>query len=256
MTLPTLSLKGKRAVVTGGRSGIGRATALLFAEAGADVAVADVVADIELETVAEKIRAFGRRGLAIQVDTTAKAGVNDMVQRVVAELGGVDILINAAGISTRVTPMEISEEEWDRVMDIDLKGCLLCAQAAGKEMIKQGRGGSIINLTSVAGIKTIAIRAGYGSAKMGLIMLTRQLALELGPHKIRANAIAPGLVSTEMTRDMWGNPEVKKQQEALVPMGSWADPIDIANAALFLVSDAASYISGITLPVDGAISIA
>jgi 2-deoxy-D-gluconate 3-dehydrogenase len=256
MTLPSLSLKGKTAIVTGGRSGIGKFIALLFAEAGADVAVADVVADERLAAVAEEIQGLGRRCLDVQVDTSQKSGVDRMVRQSVKALGGVDILVNAAGISTRTTPMEISEEEWDRVMDIDLKGCLLCAQAAGKQMIAQGRGGSIINLTSVAGIKAVVMRAGYASAKIGLIMLTRQLALELAPHKIRTNAIAPGLVRTELTRDMWGDPETKSQMAALVPLGSWAEPLDVANAALFLASEAAGYITGITLPVDGAASIA
>jgi NAD(P)-dependent dehydrogenase (short-subunit alcohol dehydrogenase family) len=255
MALPSLSLKGKTAIVTGGRRGIGKFIALLFAEAGADVTLADIVSDAELETTTKEIQQLGRRGLAVQVDTTRKTDVDNMVQTAVKELGGVDILINAAGISTRTTPMEICEKEWDRVMDIDLKGCLLCAQAAGKQMIDQGRGGSIINLTSVAGIKAVAMRAGYASAKIGLIMLTRQLALELAPHNIRANAIAPGLVLTELTRDMWGDPELKKQMDAMVPLGSWAEPIDIANAALFLASDAAGYITGITLPVDGGASI-
>ena len=255
MPLPSLSLKGKTAIVTGGRRGIGKFIALLFAEAGADVTLADIVSDDELEAAAQEIQKLGRHGLAVQVDTTRKTDVDNMVQQTVKELGGVDILINAAGISTRSTPMEISEEDWDRVMDIDLKGCLLCAQAAGKRMIDQGRGGSIINLTSVAGIKAVTTRAGYASAKIGLIMLTRHLALELAPHSIRANAIAPGLVLTELTRDMWGDPEVKKQMDAMVPLGSWAEPIDIANAALFLASDAAGYITGITLPVDGGASI-
>jgi 3-oxoacyl-[acyl-carrier protein] reductase len=256
MGLPTLSLKGKTAIVTGGRRGIGQSIAWLFAEAGANVTVADLVADEELEATRKKIQGFGVRCLAVQADTTKKSDVDNMVRKTVAKLGGVDILVNAAGISTRKTPMEISEAEWDRVMDIDLKGCLLCAQAAGRQMIAQKRGGSIISLTSVAGIKPITIRAGYASAKIGLIMLTKQLALELGQHKIRANAIAPGLVMTEMTRDMWGDPEIKKELEATVPLGSWAKPIDIANAALFLASDAGGYITGVTLPVDGASAIA
>jgi NAD(P)-dependent dehydrogenase (short-subunit alcohol dehydrogenase family) len=147
--------------------------------------------------------------------------------------------------------MNIGEEEWDRVMDIDLKGCLLCAQVAGKKMAEQGRGGSITNLSSVAGIRAHTMRAGYGSAKVGLIMLSKQLAIELGPHNIRVNAICPGVVQTELTRDMWGDPETKQQWQSAVPLNRWAQPSDIANAALFLASDAASYITGIALAVDG-----
>lgn len=251
MCLPSLSLEGKVAIVTGGRRGIGKAIALVFAEAGANVAVADaVVDDGQLEAVAKEIQGLGR-SLAIQVDTTRKADADNMVQKTVDEWGGVDILVNAAGISTRATPMEISEEQWDRVMDIDLKGCLFCAQAAGKRMIEQGKGGNIINISSIQGIKANVKRAGYGSAKVGLIMLTRQLAIELGLHNIRVNAIAPGIIRTDMTRDIWSDPEISKQWLAMIPMNRLGEPTDIANAALFLASDAASYISGITLCVDG-----
>jgi len=255
MTLPNLSQAGKVVVVTGGRRGIGKAIALLFAEAGADITVTDVMADDEFDATAAEIRALGRRCLAIQGDTTRKADVDNVFQETIHELGGVDVLINSAGISTRITPMEISEAEWDRVMDINLKGCLFCAQAAGRRMVEQGRGGTIINLSSVAGIKAVTVRAGYGTSKIGLIMLTKQLALELAPHKIRVNAIAPGLVRTQLTRDAWGEAESEKQMSAMVPMGRWAEASEIADAALFLASDAAAYISGITLPVDGALSI-
>lgn len=252
MSLPSLSLEGKVAIVTGGRRGIGKAIALVFAEAGANVAVADaVVDDGQLEAVAKEIQGLGR-SLAIQVDTTRKADVDNMVQKAINELGGVvNILVNAAGISTRATPMEISEEQWDRVMDIDLKGCLFCAQAAGKRMIEQGKGGNIINISSIQGIKANVKRAGYGSAKVGLIMLTRQLAIELGLHNIRVNTIAPGIIRTDMTRDIWSDSEMSKQWLAMIPMNRLGEPTDIANAALFLASDAASYISGVTLCVDG-----
>jgi len=248
MSLPSLSLEGKVAIVTGGRRGIGKATALAFAEAGADVAVADaVVEDGQLEAAAKEIGDLERHSVAIQVDTTHKADVENMVQKTVDELGGVDILVNAAGISTRATPMDISEEQWDRVMDIDLKGCLFCAQAAGKRMIERGKGSSIINISSTQGIKANVKRAGYGSAKVGLIMLTRQLALELGPHSIRVNAIAPGFIRTDMTRDIWDDPKILAE----IPLNHWGEAADVTNAALFLASDTASYITGVTLCVDG-----
>ena len=252
MSLPSLSLEGKVAIVTGGRRGIGRAIALVFAEAGADVAVSDIVVeDDQLEAVAKEIQGFGRHSLVIQADTSCKADVDNMVQKTVDELGAVDILVNAAGISTRTTPMEISEEDWDRVIDIDLKACLLCAQAVGNRMIEQGKGGNIINISSTGGIRANVKRAGYCSAKIGVIMLTKQLAVELGPHNIRVNVIAPGTVVTELTQDLWGTPELKKQAIATVPLGRWAEPIEIAHTALFLASDASSYISGATLVVDG-----
>ncbi len=124
----------------------------------------------------------------------------------------------------------------DRVIDIDLKGCLFCAQAAGKRMLEQGKGGNIINISSGAGMRTVVNRAGYGSAKAGLIMLTRQLAMELSPHGIRVNAIAPGIIRTEMTRDRWAHSETAGQLLATIPMGRWGEPADIANAALFSTS--------------------
>lgn len=254
MSLPSFSLEGKVAIVTGSKRGIGRAIALVLAEAGADVVVATRVikdASYDLEAVAEEIQRLGRRSVAVQADVARKADVDNLVQKTVSELGGIDILVNSAGITTRMTPMEISEEEWDRILDTDLKGCLLCAQAAGKRMIEQRRGGSIINISSVAAITSPVNRAGYASAKLGVIMLTRQLAKELGIYNIRVNTIIPGFIKTEMSRDMWSNPEKLKKELAMIPMNRWGEPVEVASAALMLASDAASYISGIALTVDG-----
>jgi NAD(P)-dependent dehydrogenase (short-subunit alcohol dehydrogenase family) len=247
-------LGGKVAIVTGAKRGIGKAIALVLAEAGADVAVATRVvkdADYDLEAVAEEIRGLGRRSLAVQADVSKKADADHLVQKTINELDGVDILVNNAGITTRLTPMKIGEEEWDRILDINLKGSLLCAQAAGRRMIEQKRGGSIINISSVAAVSGRVDRAGYASAKLGLIMLSRQLAKELGPHNIRVNTIFPGFIKTELTQDMWGNPEELKRELSHIPLKRWAEPVEVANAVLMLVSDAASYISGAALAVDG-----
>lgn len=254
MSIPSFSLEGKVAIVTGAKRGIGRAIALVLAEAGADVAVATRVvkdANYDLEAVAEEIRGLGRRSLAVQADVAKKSDVDNLVQKTVSELGGIDVLVNSAGITTRTTPMEISEEEWDRILDTDLKGCLLCAQATGKRMIEQKRGGSIINLSSVAAVTSPVNRAGYASAKLGVIMLTRQLAKQLGPYNIRVNTIIPGFIKTEMNRDMWSNPKKLKQELAMIPMNRWGEPVEIANIALMLASDVASYVSGVALAVDG-----
>ena len=254
MSIPSFSLEGKVAIVTGAKRGIGRAIALVLAEAGADVAVATRVvkdANYDLEAVAEEIRGLGRRSLAVQADVAKKSDVDNLVQKTVSELGGIDVLVNSAGITTRTTPMEISEEEWDRILDTDLKGCLLCAQATGKRMIEQKRGGSIINLSSVAAVTSPVNRAGYASAKLGVIMLTRQLAKQLGPYNIRVNTIIPGFIKTEMSRDMWSNPKKLKQELAMIPMNRWGEPVEIANIALMLASDVASYVSGVALAVDG-----
>ena len=254
MSIPSFSLEGKVAIVTGAKRGIGRAIALVLAEAGADVAVATRVvkdANYDLEAVAEEIRGLGRRSLAVQADVAKKSDVDNLVQKTVSELGGIDVLVNSAGITTRTTPMEISEEEWDRILDTDLKGCLLCAQATGKRMIEQKRGGSIINLSSVAAVTSPVNRAGYASAKLGVIMLTRQLAKQLGPYNIRVNTIIPGFIKTEMSRDMWSNPKKLKQELVMIPMNRWGEPVEIANIALMLASDVASYVSGVALAVDG-----
>lgn len=252
MDLLNVSLQGKVTIVTGARRGIGKALALGFARAGAHVALCDqVVEDGLLEAVAREIEDSGRPSLAMQADVTKKTDVERMVQKVIEQLGGVDILINNAGMIPRATPLEISEEMWDTVMAVNLKGCLLCSQGAAKRMIEQRRGGSIIHISSVAGIEANVNRAGYASSKAGLIMLTRQMAIELGPHNIRVNTIAPSNVKTEWNRDIYTDPEKSKQRLSIVPIKRWVEPTETVNAALFLASDFATYITGITLPVDG-----
>jgi NAD(P)-dependent dehydrogenase (short-subunit alcohol dehydrogenase family) len=252
MDLLNVSLQGKVTIVTGARRGIGKALALGFARAGSHVALCDhVVEDGLLEAVAREIEDSGRPSLAIQADVTKKNDVERMVQKVIEQLGGVDILINNAGMIPRATPLEISEEMWDTVMAVNLKGCLLCSQAAAKRMIEQQRGGSIIHISSVAGIEANVNRAGYASSKAGLIMLTRQMAIELGAHNIRVNNIAPSNVKTEWNRDIYTDPEKSKQRLSIVPIKRWVEPTETVNAALFLASDFATYITGITLPVDG-----
>ena len=250
------SLPGKAAIVTGGKRGVGRAIALAFAEAGADVAVCDVVVeDGELEAVAKEIEKLGRRALAVQVDITSKADVDNMVQKVVDEFGRVDILVNNAAILGDKCPLlEFSENDYDRIVDIDLKGAFLCSQAAGRRMAEQ-KGGNIINIASVDGMRPSLKSSPYSAAKAGVVMLTKSLAAELAGNNIRANAIAPGWIQTEMTKKRWGSPQSKKQLEATIPLGRMAQPSDIAAVALFLASDAAGYVTGHTLVADGGASL-
>ncbi len=245
------SLVGRAAIVTGGRRGIGRAIALALAEAGADVALGDrVVDDGELEAVAEGVKKLGRRSLAVQTDITRKADVDNLVQKTLAELGAVDILVNNAAMNIRAPLLELNEEGWDRVIDTDLKGYYLCSQSAGRVMVKQKRG-NIVNIASTAAMDTAPGMGAYCIAKAGVVMLTRILAIELAEHNIRVNAVAPSLVKTKFSQPLWSDAETLKEIEAGIPLGRLAEPEDIVGSVLFLASEASAYITGHTIVVDG-----
>ena len=248
MDTPSLSLEGQVAIVTGGGTGIGRSIALEFAKAGADVVVASRRLSV-LEKVAEEVTALGRRSLAVQTDISRKTDVDNLVQRVTDEFGAIDILVNNAGVGLggKFTFLENPEDEWDKVIDINLKGYYLCSQAVSRGMVERKKG-NIINITSMA-----AFRGGssYNISKAGVVNLTRGLARELASYNIRVNAIAPGYVITDMTEWAPSEPEIFKQITAEIPMGRWAEPSEIASVALFLASEASSYIVGATIVVDG-----
>ena len=251
MSIPSFSLEGKVAIVTGGRRGIGRAIALAFAEAGADVAVCSrVLEDGELETAAEEIQRLGRRSLAIQADITQKTDIDNMVLKVISEFGFIDILVNNAAMTVSAPLLDLREDGWDRVMDTDLKGYYLCCQAVGKKMVERKKG-NIINMASSAALKAIEKNGIYCIAKIGVVMLTRVLALELASYNIRVNAIAPTWVKTKFSQPLWSTPELLKQLEAQIPLGRLAETGDIIGPALFLASDASSYITGHTITADG-----
>ena len=251
MVTPDFSLKGKVAIVTGSRRGIGKAIALTFAEAGADVVVCGrTVEDGLLGAVAEEIQKFGRRSLAVQADIAKKADVDNLVQRVMDEFGGIDILVNNAAIDIRRPILELSEDDWDKVIDINLKGYYLCSQAVGKRMVERGKG-NIISMASQLAFKAWAKMGAYCIAKAGVVMLTRVLARELGSYGIRANAIAPSTVKTELGRLTWSDPEALERVKSTIPLGGRvAEASDIVGTALFLASDASSYITGHTILVD------
>ena len=253
MESPKLSLKSKVAIVTGGRRGIGKAIALLFAKSGADLVVCDYqIEDGELEAVAREIGKLGRRSLALRTDTRIKADIDSLVQSTITEFGKVDILVNNAGIASKTPLLEISEEEWDRVVDTNLKGYHLCSQAVGKIMVEQ-KGGTVINIASIGSLRPSKSMgwAVYNVTKAGVVMLTKQLALELASHRIRVNAIAPAPVRTDMVQELWTNSEILERYSSSVPLGRIAEPDEIAHAAEFLASDASSYITGHTIVVDG-----
>jgi len=252
------SLEGKVAVVTGAKRGIGAEIALTFARAGADVAVGTrVVEDGQLEAVAKEIEKLGRRALAVQVDISCKADVDNMVEKATDVFDHIDILVNNAAIAFWRPMLEVTEEDWDNVVDIDLKGYFLCSQAVGKKMVERGKGGDIINVASVAGVRLgeymrkVETQLGvYAVAKAGVLMLNKALAQEWAPYNIRVNAISPTRVLTPMSL-AWDNPEEAKRSSAYIPLGRIAQPGDVAGAALFLASDASSYITGDNIMVDG-----
>ncbi len=249
MSIPDFSLEGKVAIITGGSRGIGKAIALTFAEAGADVVVCSRVVG-ELQAVAEEIQGLGRRSLAVQTDITQKTDVDNLVQKVMEQFGAIDILVNNAGILIMAPFLELREDDWDKTIDTHLKGYYFCCQAVGKRMVER-KGGNIINIASGWAMKAGREAGVYCIAKAGVVMLTKVLALELASYNIRANAIAPGWVRTKMIDYLLSDPEGLKQEETQIPLGRIAEPGDIVGAALFLASEASNYITGHTILVDG-----
>jgi NAD(P)-dependent dehydrogenase (short-subunit alcohol dehydrogenase family) len=245
------SLRDRVAIVTGSRRGIGKAIALEFAEAGAHIAVCALTGDSRLEAVAEEIRRLGGRALALRVDVARKADVDQLVQRVLEEFGRIDILVNNAGLwITGQTLLEVGEDDWDRVIDANLKSAYLCCHAVGKRMVDQ-KSGNIINVASRAGVNPIPSAGAYCSAKAGMIMFTRQLALELAPYNIRVNVIAPGWVKTDINVHLRSTPDAEKKISRLIPRGRMGEAEEISKVALFLASDDSSYVSGEMIIVDG-----
>jgi NAD(P)-dependent dehydrogenase (short-subunit alcohol dehydrogenase family) len=245
------SLAGKVAMITGGRRGIGKTIALAFAQAGADVAVCDIVTeDGQLMSVAEEIQKVGRRSLAILADTSKRSDVEKMVGRVLQEFGTIDILVNNAGTAAPGPLLELSDEAWDRVMNVNLKGYYLCAQTVGKRMAERKKG-VILCIASQYAFRAAPGMGVYCVSKAGVVMLARVLARELGNDGIRVNAIAPGLVKTDLSRNDWMNPDIRTQREAATPLGRLAETSDLVGTALFLASDASAYVTGHTIVVDG-----
>ena len=243
-----MQIEGKVAFVTGASRGIGRAIALTLAEAGADVAVNYAGNAAAAEEVAEEIRKMGRRALILQGDVSQTEAAALMLDAVVAEFGRCDILVNNAGITRDGLLMRMKEEDWDAVLNTNLKGVFNCTKAALKYMMKQ-RSGKIVNIASVVGIMGNAGQANYAAAKAGCIGFTKSVAKEVASRGITVNAVAPGLIATDMTSVL---PEkVIEEMAAGIPLKRAGQPVDVAKAVLFLVSDDAAYITGQTLNVDG-----
>ena len=239
------------AIITGGARGIGREIALVFAQAGADLALFDVNPE-QLERTVKDLRALGRRAEGFTVDVTDGKQVDDGVAKVLDKLGRIDILINNAGITKDGLLVRMDDAQWDRVLNINLRGTFLCTRAVARHMLKQRRG-RIVSIASIVGLIGNPGQANYAASKAGIIGMTKAVAKELASRGITCNAIAPGFIQTEMTQAL---PEAARQRlSEAIPMGTLGEPRDVAQAALFLVSDAARYITGHVLVVDGGLAM-
>src|ERR1700730_8034198 len=241
------SLKGKVAVVTGASQGIGRATSLIFAEAGVKVAVAARSAE-RLVTLAAEIEAAGTEALAVPIDVADAAQVKAGFERILAKFGKLDILVNNAAITRDMLALRMKLEDWEAVLRTNLTGAYLCTQQALGAMLRQ-RSGRIINLTSVVAETGNAGQANYVTSKAGLIGLTRAIAVEVASRNITVNAVAPGFIETPMTDSL--SQEIKDRVKTLIPLGRFGRDRDVAAAIVFLASDEAAYITGQVLDVNG-----
>lgn len=245
-----MRLEGKVALITGAGSGIGEATALRFSEEGARVVINDV--DIEnANRVAGEIKANGREAIVIKADISKKDEVENMIKQIVDQFGKLDILVNNAGINRDAFAKKMTEEQWDAVININLKGTFLCCQSALKIMSEQ-KYGKIINTSSIGALGNMG-QANYAASKSGVIGLTKTLALECARYNINVNCVAPGATKTPMTSKM--PKEIFDMITQKIPLKRWAEPKEIANMHLFLASDEASYLTGQVIFVDGGISV-
>ncbi|GMR04990.1 MAG: 3-oxoacyl-[acyl-carrier-protein] reductase [Thermodesulfobacteriota bacterium] len=242
-----MQLAGKVAIVTGGGQGIGRAIALKFASYGADVAVVDVNFERASQT-AQEINRMGRKTMALNVDVTDRKKTDEMAEEVLSSLDGLHILVNNAGITKDALLMRMSEEDWDSVIDVNLKGSFNCIKSVLRHLTKQ-RWGRIINVSSVVALMGNPGQANYAASKAGVIGLTKTVARELAGRNITCNAVAPGFIETQMTDSL--SKDVKEKLLSLIPMGRLGGPNDVAMGTLFLASNAASYITGHVLGING-----
>jgi NAD(P)-dependent dehydrogenase (short-subunit alcohol dehydrogenase family) len=242
------------AIVTGAASGIGRGIAGYLAEQGVSVVVADILDD-DGEAAAQELVGQGANALYVHTDVTSKAEVEALVAAAVVRFGRLDYLVNNAGVVTMTPFLELPEEEWDRVVDIDLKGQFLCAQAFAREVIRQGHGGAIVNLGTVESEVVSAsgehCQVHYSAAKGGVKMLTKGIAFELAPHDIRVNGINPGTIETGFAGDIAGSPQVMEHLMRRALIKRVGQPVDIARVAWFLLSDDAGFMTGTMVNVDG-----
>lgn len=248
--MPDFSLDGKIAYVTGASRGIGKAIAIALAEHGADVAVASRSVE-DLKQCAKEIESHGRRALVLPTDVMKTEDVEASIAKTIEELGDLDIIVNNAGGTRFMSPLiGIREEGWHKVLDLNLDSIFRVCKAAGAYLTDKQKG-SVINIASIDGVDPKPLRANYSAAKAGVIALTRVLAQEWAPMGVRVNAISPGAVDTDIWGSLKEDENFVKMSMEMIPMGRWAEPEEIAGAAVFLASDAASYVTGANFVIDG-----
>lgn len=246
-----MKLQNKVAVVTGAASGIGKAIATTMAREGASVVIDYVGDPAGANGVVRAIQAAGGKSVAVSADVSNPAQVNELIQKTVGAFGRLDIFVNNAGIEYKHPFPEFPFDLWQKVIAVDLTGPFLCAQAAAKIMIRQGSGGRIINISSVHEDLPMPTNAPYCAAKGGLRMLMRTIAVELAPHKITVNNIAPGAIFTPIDADVEANRSIEGKLMAEIPLGRWGKPEEVADLAVFIASDSAAYCTGGTFFIDG-----
>lgn len=242
-----MGLSGKVAVVTGAAQGIGKAIAMALAHEGADIVVSDINLE-RAEATAREIEALGRKALAVKTNVAKGEEVEALAQATLEAFAKIDILVNNAGITRDNLLMRMKDEEWDQVMEVNLRGVFYCTRAFVRSMLKQ-KGGKIVNITSIVGVMGNAGQANYSASKAGVIGFTKTMARELASRNITVNAVAPGFIDTDMTRAL--SEEVRKNLLVQIPLARLGTPEDIAEAVCFLVSETASYITGQIIHVNG-----
>ena len=244
-------LEGKVAVVTGSNRGIGKGIAVALAKEGCKVVVNSYREDEEAKNTVEEIKKLGAESIFIKANVTREIDVRDLIEKAVKKFGKLDILVNNAGILVSGTVTTLTEKDWDRQMEVNLKGVFLCSKYAVQQMLKQGKGGRIINIGSIAGLVGFPGISAYCASKGGVTELAREMALDYAKYGITVNAIDPGVIVTDMTKGMLDDAATRKMLMENTPVGRFGQPEDIGNAAVFLALDESSFITGHNLVVDG-----
>jgi NAD(P)-dependent dehydrogenase (short-subunit alcohol dehydrogenase family) len=251
--LPSFDLRGRRVLVTGATKGMGRHASAALAEAGADLFLAGRDED-ELAECAEEVRSLGRRAETLVAEFSDLEAVQHLGETALETMGGIDVLVNNAGVAQLEPVLEVTEEKWDTQLTVNLKAPFFLAQTVARAMVNTGRGGKIINVASTAGLIGVPEHAAYCASKGGLLALTRTLACELSPHGIQVNAICPAIVMTPMGRQVWDHPGVREEALEKIPAGRFGEEADVSAAIIYLASPASNWMTGSQLVLDGGLT--